>query len=155
MWRPRSDIGRLQYQDVQIKSEGSQYSITLHSREPKETQVKSTTLGEYTDQEICSIHTLMKFITKTAVLRQHLPTNHTLESHSIRAASYTKAAELGNNIQAVKKHANWSLNSDTFEKFYFKPSSQKSSTAIINNSIFSTTEKRITFSAFVSSTLVN
>lgn len=190
MWRPRSDIGRLQYQDVIIQAEGSHHSITLHAREPKETQVKSTVLGEFTDQDLCPVRTLILFITKTAIIRQDLTKDHTLfltyldqeekpstsvrpttvanwikealqqagidtslfQAHSIRAASSTKAVELGNSIQAVKKHANWSLNSDTFEKYYFKPSSQQSSTANINNSIFSSTENSITLEVGVEST---
>ncbi|KAG1038842.1 hypothetical protein G6F43_012627 [Rhizopus delemar] len=62
------------------------------------------------------------------------------QAHSIRSASSTKAVELGHSIQDVKKHANWSLTSNTFEKFYYKPSSQASSSTAINNSIFSTTD---------------
>jgi hypothetical protein len=59
------------------------------------------------------------------------------QAHSMRSASSTKAVEPGHTIQSVKKHANWSLNSDTFVKFYYKPSNQTSSTAAINNPIFS------------------
>ena len=66
------------------------------------------------------------------------------QAHSVRAASSTKAVELGHSIQEVKKHANWSLNSNTFENFYYKPSSQTSSSTAITNSIFSSPEKRIT-----------
>ncbi|KAG1037308.1 hypothetical protein G6F43_012890 [Rhizopus delemar] len=190
MWRPRSDIGRLQYQDVQIKEEGIHYSVTLHSREPKETQIKSTILGEFEDKELCPVHTLIRFINSTINLRQDLSKDHTLfltyldqddkqstsvkpttianwikeeigkagiditlfQAHSIRAASSTKAVELGNSIQSVKKHANWSLTSNTFERYYFKPSSQQSSSTTINNSIFSSTENSITLEAGVKST---
>jgi hypothetical protein len=46
--------------------------------------------------------------------------------HSIRAASSTKAVQKGDSIKAVKIHANWSLNADTFERFYLKPTHQES-----------------------------
>lgn len=192
MWRPRSDnIGRLQHQDIIIGREGSQFNITLHAaREPKEAQVKTTVLGEFSDKELCPVYNLRIFIFRTSVLRQDLEQDHTLfltyldqedkpstsvrpttvanwikqalnqagidtslfQAHSLRAASSTKAVELGNSIQAVKKHANSSLNSDMFEKFYFKPSSQRSSTATINNSIFSSTENSITLEVGLEST---
>ncbi|KAG1166355.1 hypothetical protein G6F36_012975 [Rhizopus arrhizus] len=38
MWRPRSDIGRLQYHDVILKQDGTTTSILLHARTPKEGQ---------------------------------------------------------------------------------------------------------------------
>ncbi|KAG0751463.1 hypothetical protein G6F32_013632 [Rhizopus arrhizus] len=76
------------------------------------------------------------------------------QAHSIRSAASTKAVELGYTIQDVKKHANWRLQSNTFEDFYYKPSSQASSSTAINNSIFSSTENSITLEVFVSSTLV-
>lgn len=47
------------------------------------------------------------------------------QAHSISSASSTKAVELGHSIQDIKKYANWCLNSYTFEKFYYKPSSQE------------------------------
>ncbi|EIE91831.1 hypothetical protein RO3G_16542 [Rhizopus delemar RA 99-880] len=59
--------------------------------------------------------------------------------HSIRAAASTKAIEKGNSIQEVKKHANWSLNTNTFETFYYKPSSAKSTSTkitVVNIVIF-------------------
>ncbi|KAG1059457.1 hypothetical protein G6F42_028309 [Rhizopus arrhizus] len=74
------------------------------------------------------------------------------QAHSIRLATSTKAVELGHSIQDVKKHANWSLQSNTFEDFYYKPSSQASSSTAINNSIFSSTENSITLEVGVEST---
>ncbi|KAG2211363.1 hypothetical protein INT45_005895 [Circinella minor] len=38
------------------------------------------------------------------------------QGHSLGAASSAKAVELGHSIQYVKKHANWSLMSDPFER---------------------------------------
>lgn len=190
MWRPRSDIGRLQFQDVHIQAEGNHHSITLHSREPKEAQVKSTIIGEFEDEDLCSVRTLIQFLTNTSNFRQNLSKDHTLfltcieqtdkpsdslkpttvanwikdemekagiditkfQAHSIRAASSTKAVELGHSQRAVKSHAVWSLLTDTFEKYYFKPCSQKSSSTTINNSIFSSAENSITLEAGVEST---
>lgn len=71
--------------------------------------------------------------------------------HSIRAASSTKAVQQGNAIQKVKFHANWSLNSNTFERYYYKPTAQASSSTQIMNSIFST-ESSVTLEVVVKST---
>jgi hypothetical protein len=73
------------------------------------------------------------------------------KAHFIRAAASTKAVELGYSIQDVKKHANWSLNSNTFEKYYYKPSSQLSTSTAICHPIFSS-EKRITSEVEVEAT---
>ncbi|KAG0923548.1 hypothetical protein G6F57_019173 [Rhizopus arrhizus] len=78
MWRPRSDIGRLQFQDVHIQAEENSHNITLHSREPKETQVKSAIIGEFEDKDLCPVHTLIQFLINTNNLRQNLPKDHTL-----------------------------------------------------------------------------
>lgn len=188
MWRPRSDIGRLQYRDIILKKEDAgSFSVRIYSRNPKEGQVKTIILGELEDKEMCTVRTLSNFISKTAILCKNLPEDHTLfltyidssknstsvkpttianwvktamteagidtkeyQAHSILAASSTKAVELGHSIQEVKKRANWSLNSNTFEQHYFKPSTQSSSSTNISNSIFST-EKRITLEVVVSS----
>ncbi|KAG1370329.1 hypothetical protein G6F60_012226 [Rhizopus arrhizus] len=192
MWRPRSDIGRLQFRDIHIQRQGETTSATIHARESKECQVKSVTLGEYKEEQLCSVKTLVNFLDRTATTRDDLPVDHTLfltylekeeirsssvrpttvanwikaamqatgidtsnfQAHSIRSAASTKAVELGYTIQDVKKHANWRLQSNTFEDFYYKPSSQASSSTAINNSIFSSTENSITLEVFVSSTLV-
>ena len=190
MWRPRSDIGRLQYRDIILKQDEKTSSLRIHARTPKESQVKSITLGTIEDEDLCPVKTTYQFVTKTAHLRKDLPEDHTLflayidsnqkptmsvrpttvanwvkaamgkagidikdyQAHSIRAASSTKAVELGYSIQDVKKHVNWSLNSNTFENFYYKPSSQTSTSTAINNSIFYSPEKRITLEAEVEST---
>ena len=165
MWRPHLDIGRLKFQDVIVQEEGNNHRITLHSREPKETQVKTTIMGESEDRDLCPVKTLIQFLNNTTIIRNNLFKDHTLfltyldqtekqsnsvrpttvanwikeemkkvgidvkkfQTHSIRAASSTRAVELGYSIQDVKKHANWSLMLDTFERYYFKPSSQQSS----------------------------
>ncbi|KAI9325121.1 hypothetical protein BD770DRAFT_450178, partial [Pilaira anomala] len=52
MWRPRSDIGRLQYRDVILKKNEDVSSIRIHARIPKEGQVKSITLGQNEDEDL-------------------------------------------------------------------------------------------------------
>ncbi|CDH61360.1 hypothetical protein RO3G_05861 [Lichtheimia corymbifera JMRC:FSU:9682] len=56
--------------------------------------------------------------------------------HSIRAASATKAVLQGIDIQDVKLHANWSLRTDTFERYYLRPSRQHQRGSYIGNAIF-------------------
>ncbi|KAG2192273.1 hypothetical protein INT47_003862, partial [Mucor saturninus] len=188
--RPRSDIGRLQYRDITLTQDGTTSNIRIHAGTPKESQVKSITLGTIEDEELCPVKTTYQFVTRTTSKRKNLPEEHTLflayidsdtqaatsikpttvanwvksamklagidtkayQAHSVRAAASTKAVELGHSIQDVKKHANWSLNSHTFEDFYYKPSSQTSTSTTITNSIFSSPEKRITLEAEVEST---
>jgi hypothetical protein len=73
------------------------------------------------------------------------------KAHSIRSASNTKAVQNGHSIQAVKEHANWSLTSNTFERYYYKPTAQASSSTAITNSIF-LPENSITLEVGVEST---
>lgn len=143
MWRPRSDIERLQHRDITFKGKEKTSSVRIHARKPKEGQVKSITLGAIEDEDRCPVKTISHFITRTANFRQDLPEDHTLfltyidsnkkpstsvkpttvanwiktamakagidikdhNAHSVRAASSTKAVELGHSIQDVKKHA--------------------------------------------------
>jgi hypothetical protein len=157
--RPRSDIGRLQFQDIIFNFEDSNNSIPtgvkIHFREPKETQVKTTRLDLLQDTRLCPVSTLYLFTSKSNHLRINLPTDHTLflahidkleqvasirpstmsswvksimarsgvdttiyKAHSIRSVSSTKVVEKGQSIQAVKENAGWSLNSNTFKRFY-------------------------------------
>jgi hypothetical protein len=57
--------------------------------------------------------------------------------HSRRAAASTKAVEKGSSIEEDKQHANWSRNTQTFERFYYKPNTKPTLGAQITNSIFS------------------
>ncbi|CDH56307.1 hypothetical protein RO3G_13679 [Lichtheimia corymbifera JMRC:FSU:9682] len=57
--------------------------------------------------------------------------------HSIRAAAATKAVIQGIPIQDVKLHANWSLNTDTMERYYFRPPNQHQRGSHICEAIFS------------------
>jgi hypothetical protein len=80
MWRPRSDIGRLQHQDVNIvgDEENSVTSVRLYVREPKESQIKSVIIGQYHNYELCPVSTLTAFMQKTTQFRSGLPEDHTL-----------------------------------------------------------------------------
>ncbi|KAG1617817.1 hypothetical protein G6F46_004388 [Rhizopus delemar] len=140
MWRPRSDIDRLQYHDVILKQDETTTSILTNARTPKEgqhpTSVRPTTVANWI---------------KAAMDKAGVDTNN-YQAHSIRAASSTKAVELDHSIKDVKKYAKWSLNSNTFEQYNYKPSSQSSFSIAISNSLFSCPEKRITSEVEVEST---
>jgi hypothetical protein len=177
MARPRSDVGQIQYRDVilQHDDQGKLLGAIIHFRQPKETQVKSCSMGIANDVAICPVVTLNLFIQRTIPLRTKLPTEHKLflgfiddenkvcsarsgtiaswvkevmknagvdtslyGPHSIRSASSTKAVERGHTIEEVKEHANWSRNTQTFERFYYKPTTSLSLGSRITNSIFST-----------------
>ncbi|KAG1546588.1 hypothetical protein G6F49_010451 [Rhizopus delemar] len=179
MWRPKSDISRLQHRDVLFQTEdGRIQGVTLISRLPKEAQQKTISLGITSTSDLCPVTTLYFFIQKTEKYRGKLPEEQTLflayineqrptscarpntvtswikndmaqagidtnkyQPHSIRSASSTKAVQLGFEINEVKAHANWSLNSNTFEKYYYKPPyKDKVSTAIGNSMIMNLTE---------------
>jgi hypothetical protein len=59
MARPRSDIGRLRYQDVILKEqEGQKMYEILHFREAKEVQGKSIPIGMGEDGDMCPVRTL-------------------------------------------------------------------------------------------------
>ncbi|KAG1043393.1 hypothetical protein G6F43_011661 [Rhizopus delemar] len=68
------------------------------------TSVQLSTVGKW-------VQTAME---KTGVDRRY-------KAHSLQSATSTKAVILGVPIDQVKDHANWSLNSNTFEKFYYRP----------------------------------
>jgi hypothetical protein len=64
--------------------------------------------------------------------------------HSFRSALSTKAVQLGHKIDNVKKHANWSLSADMFERFYFRPLHQERTSQRITSSVFSFSENSTT-----------
>ncbi|KAG1449690.1 hypothetical protein G6F55_010052 [Rhizopus delemar] len=155
MWRPRSDVGRIQWRDVQFTlTNGVPDTVWLHIRQPKETNTKSIQLGVIQEEDLCFVRNLFRFMELTNQHRQHLAEDHTLflgylevdskpttsvqpstvgkwvqsamekagvdrryKAHSLRSATSTKAVMLGVPIDQVKDHANWSLNSNTFERY--------------------------------------
>ncbi|KAG0742421.1 hypothetical protein G6F16_005407 [Rhizopus arrhizus] len=77
MWRPRSDIDRLQCHDVILKKDETTTSIRIHARNPKAGQVKWVTIRTVEDENVCPVRTAHQFILKTATIRQILPKDHT------------------------------------------------------------------------------
>ncbi|KAG1474718.1 hypothetical protein G6F56_000186 [Rhizopus delemar] len=126
MWRPRSDIGKLQHQDILFvqDDEGKLKGVTLKARAPKEIESKESKLGTIEETNICPVQTLWIFCQKTEALR---------------------ALTNGASLNTVKLHANWSLKSDTLERYYYNPGNQHERDRILTNPIFETdTEKRTT-----------
>ncbi|EIE90780.1 hypothetical protein RO3G_15491 [Rhizopus delemar RA 99-880] len=82
MDRPRSDMGRLQFQDIIFNFENSNNSIPtgvkIHFREPQETQVKATSLSLLQGTRLYLVSTLYLFTSKSNHLRVNLPNDHTL-----------------------------------------------------------------------------
>lgn len=58
------------------------------------------------------------------VMKEAAVDTQRFKAHSIRSAASTKAAENGIQFQKIKKHANWSLQANTFENYYYKPREQ-------------------------------
>ncbi|KAG1036148.1 hypothetical protein G6F43_013106 [Rhizopus delemar] len=164
MWRPRSDVGRIQWRDVQFTlTNGVPDTVWLHIRQPKETNTKSIQLGVIQEEDLCFVRNLFRFMELTNQHRQHLAEDHTLflgylevdskpttsvqpstVAHSLRSATSTKAVMLGIPIDQVKDHANWSLNSNTFERFYYRPPRRRLRSTRIQQSIFSNAENSTT-----------
>ncbi|KAG0805309.1 hypothetical protein G6F20_012009 [Rhizopus arrhizus] len=107
--------------------------IQHHTKPPS--SVRTATVGKW-------IHEAMK----------EAGVNPVFKAHSIRSASSTKAVMLGTPIDKVKEHANWSLKSNTFEKYYYKPHQRLHQSTAIQNSIFLSAEKRITLEVEAEST---
>ncbi|KAG1181129.1 hypothetical protein G6F36_010105 [Rhizopus arrhizus] len=147
MARPRSDIGRLEYRNIHFRKENNQaVSVIIHFVEAKKTNMKSTQLGLIED---CKATTSVRSSTVTnwteSIMAKAGINTIKCKAHLIRSTSSTKAVEKSNTIQEVKQHANWSSNANTFEKYYYKPRAQESSSTRIANSIFSLTTNYTTF----------
>ena len=55
MWRPRSDVGRIQWIDVQFThTDGIPDNVWLHIRQPKETNTKNIQLGVI-QEDLCFV----------------------------------------------------------------------------------------------------
>ena len=75
--------------------------------------------------------------------------------HSIRPASSTKTVTMGSEIDQVKMHANWSLKSNTFENYYYKPHDQHKRGREMANKLFGdVTENRTTSEVGVEPTTI-
>jgi integrase len=187
LWRPRSDIGRLRWQDLEWiwdKEHSSQLAgVRILARHPKEGIQKYSTLATIpTQTSMCPVTTLFCFITRTTQQRHHLAADHTLflsyihhatkqpqsmddktvserikaimaaagidttifTPHSIRSAASSAAYHKGIEREHIKKHANWSLTSDTFERYYLKNNKLLQSRGLLNTLILDHAENDTT-----------
>lgn len=79
MGRSSSDIARLQHREIHWEVQDTTVTrVTIHFREPKETQVKTTRLGVLSDKTLCPTTTLFYFLKLSCQLRESLPEDHTL-----------------------------------------------------------------------------
>jgi hypothetical protein len=82
MWRPRLDMGTLQFKDVKFQMkegvEGEPLGVTLTARKPKELRPRQSKLGAIENKEACPVHILWTFYSFTKDHRSHLSQDHTL-----------------------------------------------------------------------------
>ncbi|KAG1369239.1 hypothetical protein G6F61_012504 [Rhizopus arrhizus] len=111
MWRPRSDIGTLQLRDIEFsfENEGSSTSqqvtgVTIHIREPKEAQTKTTRLGVLKVSHMCPVVCLYSFISRTQSLRVGLPNDHTVFLAYLSDPSKVKSISQVTVANIVKKN---------------------------------------------------
>jgi hypothetical protein len=101
--RPRSDLGRLQKRDIHLEFDNDNVnepkSVTIHFREPKETQVKSSQFGIIKHSSLCPVITLSIFLERTRTLRTALPKDHTLFLSYIEQPEKNKFYSTFNNFQ--------------------------------------------------------
>jgi hypothetical protein len=67
IWRPRSDLGRLQWWDIDfhfIDTAARPTGVTLLARAPKEGPAKVSKLGCIEDSEVCPVCTLWDYCSK-------------------------------------------------------------------------------------------
>ncbi|KAG1453956.1 hypothetical protein G6F46_004267 [Rhizopus delemar] len=131
MWRTRSDVDRIQWNDVQFThTDGVPDSVWLHICQPKETNAKSIQRGVIQEEDLCFVCNLFRFMELTNQYRQHLAEIIPCfwgvfgdDTKHIRCGQQQvqRAVMLGVPMDQVKDHANWSLDSNTFEKFYYRP----------------------------------
>ncbi|OAD73158.1 hypothetical protein PHYBLDRAFT_145564 [Phycomyces blakesleeanus NRRL 1555(-)] len=81
MWRPRSDISRLQFRDAHLSVQREELQgVALYIRQPKEAQQKTSKLGLLHEDkaELCAVREFHLFMLRTQQKRQSLPEDHTL-----------------------------------------------------------------------------
>ncbi|KAG0810222.1 hypothetical protein G6F17_008310 [Rhizopus arrhizus] len=114
MWRPRSDIGRLQYRDVILNQDDMTTNIRIHARKPKEGQIKSIILGTVEDNQVCPVRTAHESILQTAVKRQTLTEDHifllTYLDSSKKQATSVRPTTVTNWIKAAMDKAGIDIN---------------------------------------------
>lgn len=91
MWRPRSDLGKLQFRDLSITTAG----LTVIARHPKEGKPKTSKVGgRVANCETCPVATMEEFIKKTTHLRSTLAPDHTLFLANLESANSIKSIAL-------------------------------------------------------------
>ncbi|KAG2190635.1 hypothetical protein INT47_008410, partial [Mucor saturninus] len=93
MWRPRSDIGNLQWRDVEfVMNDGNTepIGVTLKVRQPKEIKPKASKLGALQDKTKCPVHTLWVFCQATLEGRKYLTQDHKLFLKGLHGDSETE-----------------------------------------------------------------
>ncbi|KAG1400776.1 hypothetical protein G6F58_010880 [Rhizopus delemar] len=114
MWRPSSDIGRLQYRDVILNQDDMTTNIRIHARKPKEGQIKSIILGTVEDNQVCPVRTAHESILQTAVKRQTLTEDHifllTYLDSSKKQATSVRPTTVTNWIKAAMDKAGIDIN---------------------------------------------
>ncbi|KAG2190444.1 hypothetical protein INT47_012375 [Mucor saturninus] len=93
MWRPRSDIGNLQWRYVEfVRNDGNTepIGVTLKVRQPKEIKPKASKLGALQDKTKCPVHTLWVFCQATLEGRKYLTQDHKLFLKGLQGDSETE-----------------------------------------------------------------
>ncbi|KAG1135029.1 hypothetical protein G6F37_013169 [Rhizopus arrhizus] len=93
MWRPRSDIGNIQFRDVHSMMDNDKnipIGVTLTARQPKEIKAKMSKIGTIEDRDKCPVHTLWVFCQATKKLRNHLTEGHKLFLTNLEDRDQTK-----------------------------------------------------------------
>ncbi|KAG1056558.1 hypothetical protein G6F43_001555 [Rhizopus delemar] len=80
MWRPRSDISKLQYRDIIFKynDQGLPICVIMIVGFLKEINTKIPKLGALENLELCSVYTLYQLCKRTRHLNKGLPEYHPL-----------------------------------------------------------------------------
>jgi hypothetical protein len=83
IWRPRSDIGKLQHRDLEWlydeREHDQMIGVRILARHPKEANQKYTTLASHpSTTHMCPVKTLWLFFQQSQGLRTRLPADHSL-----------------------------------------------------------------------------
>ena len=144
-WRPRSDLARIQLQDVSFSNE----KVRIICTKPKEGDFKETSISYYeAEPEICPVKTLKIYLERTGERREKTKalfithkkpyrdatadtlarwissilkeTGINARPHSTRGVAASNALHAGMPIESVLEKANWK-SANTFKKFYLRP----------------------------------
>ncbi|ORE12149.1 hypothetical protein BCV72DRAFT_311108 [Rhizopus microsporus var. microsporus] len=96
MWRQRSDLGRLQYEDVQFEMDNEQkiVGVMLLARNPKEITPKQSKFEGIDEEIVCPVKIFWYFVECTKGRRAHLSSNHTLFLTYIEDDDFSKSSSI-------------------------------------------------------------